>query len=63
MPLYRFEFLHTDGETFATHEIGYDNDAAAIAGGHLINGDPPIGCCFQIWRDGELIYSHSNSPQ
>jgi len=42
---------------FATHEIDYANDDAAIAGGHLINRDPPIGCCcFKVWRDGELIY-------
>jgi hypothetical protein len=57
---YRFDFLGADGEVFATHEIDYANDEAAIAGGHLINGDPPIGRSFQIWRDGVLIYLYDN---
>ena len=61
MARYRFDFLGADGEVFATHEIDYANDEAAITGGHLINGHPPIGRGFQVWRDGESIYSHDNA--
>jgi hypothetical protein len=57
---YRFDLLGADGKVFATHEIDYPNDEAAIVGGHLINGDPPIGRGFQIWRDGVLIYFYDN---
>lgn len=63
MPQYRFDFLGADGEVFATHEIDYDTDEAAIAGGHLINGDPPIGCCYQVWRGGQLIDWHRNGSR
>jgi hypothetical protein len=48
---------------FATHEIDYDSDGAAIAAGHTINGSPPVGCSFQVWRDGDLIHWHHNAPQ
>jgi hypothetical protein len=60
MPTYRFDFLGADGEVFAMHEIDYANDEVAVTGGLLINGDPPIGRGFQIWRDGEIIYSHES---
>jgi hypothetical protein len=61
MPRYRIEFLHTGGEVFATHDIDYDDDGAAIAGGRAINGDPPIGHCFKVWQDGRLVGHHSNA--
>jgi hypothetical protein len=38
MPCYRFDFLAASGDTFATHEIDYPDDQAAIAAGHEING-------------------------
>jgi hypothetical protein len=59
---YRFVFLGDAGDLIATHEIDYDSDKAAIAGGHLINGSPPIGCCFHVWREDELIHWHYNVP-
>jgi hypothetical protein len=62
MRRYRFDFLRSGGDVFATHEIDYDSDEAAIAAGHAINGCPPIGSGFQVWRDGELIYRHCNAP-
>jgi hypothetical protein len=63
MPRYRFDFLRSEGGVLATHEIDYDSDEAAIAAGHTINGSPPIGGGFQVWRDGELIHQHRNTPQ
>jgi hypothetical protein len=62
MPRYRFDFYHAKHDRLATHEIDYADDEAAIAGGHLINGSPTIGCCFEMWRDGQLIHRHHNAP-
>jgi hypothetical protein len=62
MPRYRFDFLLPTGDLLATHEIDYANDQAAVAGGHLINGCPTIGHCFQVWRDSALIHWHYNVP-
>lgn len=59
---YRIDFLRAGDDVFATHEIDYANDAAAIAGAHLINEPTPIGCCFQVWRNGEVIHRHHNGP-
>jgi hypothetical protein len=60
MPQYRFDFLRSAGDVFATHEIDYDSDEAAIAAGHAINGSPSIGSCFQVWRGGDIIHWHYN---
>ena len=60
MSRYRFDFLRSEGDVFATHEIDYDSDEAAIVGGHSINGSPPIGCCFQVWRDDQVVHWHYN---
>jgi len=62
MNRYRFVFFRDAGDLIAAHEIDYASDKAAIAGGHLINGSPPIGCCFHVWRDRELIHRHYNVP-
>jgi hypothetical protein len=63
MSRYRFDFLCAEGDVFATHEIDYDNDEAATAAGHTINGSPPIGDSFQVWRYGDLIHWHHNVPE
>ena len=62
MPAYRFDFLRSEGDVFATHEIDYNSDEAAIAAGHAINVSPPIGAGFLVWRDGQLIHRHYNAP-
>lgn len=62
MPLYRFDFYRGEGDLLATHEIDYENDQAAIEGGHLINGFPSIGCGSRVWRDGQLTHWHHNAP-
>jgi hypothetical protein len=62
MPRYRFDFLRPEGDIFAAHEIDYVSDEAAIIAGHTINGSPPIGCSFQIWRADSLIHWHYNVP-
>lgn len=59
---YRIDFLGDTGDVFATHELNYADDQAAISGGHKINGSFTIGTCFKIWRNGELIHSHVNAP-
>jgi len=61
MSRYRIEFLRSDGQIFAAHDIEYDDDSAAISGGQAINGDPPIGHCFKVWQDGRLVRHHSNA--
>lgn len=63
MTSYRFDLLRAGGEVFATHEIDYDTDEAAIAGGHLINEPSPIDCCFKVWRDRELVHWQCNGPR
>jgi hypothetical protein len=60
MPRYHFDFKNESGITFATHEVDYVDDHAAVEAGHLINGFPFIGCCFQIWREGRLVHWHHN---
>jgi hypothetical protein len=60
MHRYRFDFLRSDGGVFATHEIDYATDRAAIAGGHLINSPTPIGRSFTVWREDELNHHHEN---
>jgi hypothetical protein len=60
MSCYRIDFLHESGQVFATHEIDYADDWAAIASAHLINGFPSIGAGFQVWRGDRLIYHHHN---
>ena len=59
---YRIDFLHTNGDVFAMHEIDYADDRAAIAGAHLINGFPTIGAAFKVWREDCLVYHHCNEP-
>ena len=63
MPRYRFDFLRSQGDVFATHEIDYDSDEAAIVAAHTINGSPPIGASFRVWRDGNLVHCHHNAPR
>jgi hypothetical protein len=60
MSRYRIDFLHESGQVFATHEIDYADDWAAIASAHLINGFPSIDGRFQVWQGDRLIYHHHN---
>jgi hypothetical protein len=62
MPRYRFDFLQSEDVRMAVHEIDYEDDLAAIRGGHIINGAPPIGAGFQIWQEERLVYWHRNEP-
>jgi hypothetical protein len=62
MPCYRIDFIQSDGGRFATHELDYSCDNAAIKGAHTINGHPTIGRCFQVWEGERLVHEHSNEP-
>lgn len=63
MQRYRIEFLNAASDVFAMHELYYTDDQAAIAGGHRINGSPPVGASFNVWRDDCLVHHHSNKPE
>lgn len=60
MRLYRVDFFDLNDAAFATHEIAYCCDKAAIRGGHAINGSPTIGAGFRIWRDGHVVFEQHN---
>src|SRR5262249_34459213 len=62
MPRYRFDFLRSEGALFAAHEIDYPDDQSAIRAALSINEPSPIGDCFEVWRDGHLLYCHRNEP-
>jgi hypothetical protein len=62
MPRYRIDITFAESDRLAMHEVDYDDDQAAIQGGHAINGFPTIGAGFRVWRDDELVYWHANGP-
>jgi len=57
---YRAYILNEDGKIVRGEDVEAADDAAAIATGQGLLGDPAYG--FEIWRGSELIFSSRRKP-